>query len=111
MQFIIYKAKPFFSRTSSKWPFWNNTFEEYAAGFGDFPGGEGWLGLNWVHALSEVGGKLEMRIRLDGDMCVTKTKRSCSGFGEGGSWWGDWEFVVGCIRYFVITYFLFYYII
>uniref|UniRef100_A0A183BP26 Fibrinogen C-terminal domain-containing protein n=1 Tax=Globodera pallida TaxID=36090 RepID=A0A183BP26_GLOPA len=82
-------------RTGSHLPFWNNTFDEYASGFGDLnSGGDGWLGLNWIHALSELSNKLELRIRLDGDLCEGKSKRSCSGFGDIGSWWGDWEFTL-----------------
>lgn len=84
-----------FRRTTDKFAFWNNTFEQYATGFGDLAeGGDGWLGLHWVNALSEIGGKLEMQIRLDGDLCVSKTKKGCSGFGENGHWWGEWEFNV-----------------
>lgn len=81
----------FLRRTSGKWPFWNSSFDEYAYGFGDLPDADHWLGLDRVSAFVERNFRLEMRIRLQGDFCVSK---ACSGFGDSGNWWGDWEFKV-----------------
>uniref|UniRef100_A0A915M3X1 Fibrinogen C-terminal domain-containing protein n=1 Tax=Meloidogyne javanica TaxID=6303 RepID=A0A915M3X1_MELJA len=78
-------------RTSGKWPFWNASFDEYSYGFGDLPDGDHWLGLDRVSAFVESNRRLEMRIRLQGDFCVSK---ACSGLGDDGNWWGDWKFKI-----------------
>uniref|UniRef100_A0A7E4US89 Fibrinogen C-terminal domain-containing protein n=1 Tax=Panagrellus redivivus TaxID=6233 RepID=A0A7E4US89_PANRE len=70
----------------------NRTFEEYATGFGN-PASDHWLGLEHVHAYVARGDKLELRIELRGDRCVDSTK--CSGYGDQGYWWADWDFSVG----------------
>ncbi|KAI1723556.1 fibrinogen C domain-containing protein 1-A [Ditylenchus destructor] len=80
-------------RTGPQLPFWNNTFEEYANGFGD-PIGDHWLGLEKIHAYVAKNDKLQMRIVLKGDLCTRNASRSkqCSGEGVNGLWWGDWDF-------------------
>jgi len=55
------------------------------------PDGDHWLGLDRVSAFVESNRRLEMRIRLQGDFCVSK---ACSGLGDDGNWWGDWKFKV-----------------
>jgi len=83
-------------RTGPSLPFWNATFEEYANGFGD-PHGDHWLGLErlfiFQHAFENNNKTLRMRVELIGDLC--RSERSCSGKGDTGFWWGDWDFKIG----------------
>lgn len=71
--------------------FWNKTFNEYADGFG-VPTGDHWLGLEKVSAYVKRGHKLQLRIVLQHDLCNEKGK--CSGKGDSGYWFADWDFKV-----------------
>lgn len=62
-------------------------------GFGDLKN-DHWLGLEKVYShFNQKNYKLVLRIVLIGDLCPSNIKK-CSGFGEDGFWWGDWEFSV-----------------
>ncbi|KAI1723113.1 fibrinogen C domain-containing protein 1-A [Ditylenchus destructor] len=86
-------------RTGPQISFWNNTFEEYANGFGD-PIGDHWLGLEKIHAYVAKNVKLQMRIVLKGDLCARNASRGkkCSDEGVNGFWWGDWDFSLNGIE-------------
>ncbi|KAH7722710.1 Fibrinogen [Aphelenchoides avenae] len=78
-------------RTSAKEHFWNRTFEEYAAGFGN-AASDDWLGLEKLHAyIRDRKRWLQIRIELRGDFCQGA---HCSGLGENGYWWADWDFKI-----------------
>uniref|UniRef100_A0A914BZ87 Fibrinogen C-terminal domain-containing protein n=1 Tax=Acrobeloides nanus TaxID=290746 RepID=A0A914BZ87_9BILA len=79
-------------RTGPELQFWNKTFNEYADGFG-VPTGDHWLGLEKVSAYVKRGHKLQLRIVLQHDLCNEKGK--CSGIGDSGYWFADWDFKIG----------------
>lgn len=80
-------------RSGPKVHFWNSSFEEYMNGFGDLKN-DHWLGLEKVYShFNQKNYKLVLRIVLIGDLCPSNIKK-CSGFGEDGFWWGDWEFSI-----------------
>lgn len=88
---LIYQVIILFRRTGPEVPFWNASFVEYSDGFGDVSK-DHWLGLERVHGFVSAYSKLVLRVNLTGDFC--KDGRKCSGLGDNGSWWGEWNFIV-----------------
>ncbi|KAK0407177.1 hypothetical protein QR680_019056 [Steinernema hermaphroditum] len=73
--------------------FWNRTFSEYEYGFGDARTSY-WLGLDKIYGIIQATReqKMLLRIELRHDLCARH--RACSGYGEDGFWWGEWEFSI-----------------
>ncbi|OZC05561.1 fibrinogen beta and gamma chain, globular domain protein, partial [Onchocerca flexuosa] len=68
--------------------FANRTWNDYANGFGELTTSF-WLGLDKIHALSNSGIPVTLRIELRGDLC--EDQNGCSKQ-PNGYWWGEWDF-------------------